>query len=187
VSAYYDTNEVDPALFDQDSGFVKPGSITSTERDVSGSKELIAYTVRSGDSLGLIADRFQVSSDSILWANDMSRDHIFQPGESVKIPPVTGLVYSVASKDTVDSIASRFKVDSVDILAQNQLDASTDLQIGQQLIIPGAIKEIPKPVIIPKKEDKKALVKNSSGKKNVLAQAAGGKKAPTNALSVYKR
>ena len=35
VSAYYDTNEVDPSMFDGDSGFVKPGSITSSERDMS--------------------------------------------------------------------------------------------------------------------------------------------------------
>ncbi len=41
-------------------------------------------------------------------------------------------------------------LDSVNILAQNQLDASNDLQIGQQLIIPGAKKELPKPVIVDK-------------------------------------
>ena len=72
---------------------------------------------------------FQVSSDSILWANDFTRDHILKPGDIIKVPPTTGLVYIVAPKDTVDSIAAKFKVDSVDILAQNQLDPSTDLQI----------------------------------------------------------
>ena len=103
----------------------------------------------------------------------------------MKVPPTTGLVYIVAAKDTVDSIADKFKVDSVNILAQNQLDASSDLQIGQQLIIPGAKKEAPKPVI-EKKDDKRALAK-STGKKNVLAQKAADKKAPKNALAVYKR
>jgi len=154
---------------------------------MSGINELVMYKVESGDSLSIIANKFQVSSDSILWANDFSRDHVLKPGEVVKVPPTTGLVYTVVAKDTIDGIAERFKVDSVNILAQNQLDASNDLQIGQQLIIPGAKKELPKPVIVDKKEDKKALVKaGKGGKKNTLAKATD-KKAPKNALSVYKR
>lgn len=187
LSAYYDQSDIDPSFFSQDTGFVRPGVITNDSRDVQGNN-LVHYSVQSGDSLGFIADRFQVSSDSILWANDLSRDTVLKPGMSLKIPPVSGLVYTVLKGDSIDLISEKFKVDSVDIFAQNQLLVDSDIQPGQTLIIPGAQKIVPKPVI---GDDKKMLVKNGKDAKiiakNKLAKKALDKKAPKSSLSVFKR
>jgi len=191
LSAYYDQSDIDPSFFSQDTGFVRPGIIANDSRDVQGNN-LIQYTVQSGDSLGFIADRFQVSSDSILWANDLSRDTVLKPGMSLKIPPVSGLVYTVLKGDSIDIISEKFKVDSVDIFAQNQLQADADIQPGQILIIPGAQKILPKPIVNDDSDDKKVLVKNNKDRKNPivknkLAQKALDKKTQKSSLSVFKR
>ena len=190
LSAYYDTNDGDAAMFGADSGFVKPGTISNDTRDLSGVNTLVRYTVQSGDSFESIANQFQVSVDSIVWANDFSADHILKPKEVISIPPVTGLVYKVQKGDNLDIIAQKFKVDSIDILAQNQLSADVDLQPNQQLIIPGAHQ-----IIVPstddtpkKKTDDRALVKAGSKKANQLAAKASKKPANKIAsLAVYRR
>ncbi|MDD2487738.1 MAG: LysM peptidoglycan-binding domain-containing protein [Candidatus Gracilibacteria bacterium] len=152
-----DTQVQSSNIFSNETGFVKPGSISSDSRDTSGINNLVYYTIQNGDSLGFIAEKFNVSVDSILWSNDFSKNKVLKPGDTIRIPPVSGIAYNVAPGETLDGIASKFKVDKLSILEQNQLDASQELKIGQQLILPGAVKpEPPRPVII---EEKKSAAK----------------------------
>ncbi|MFN4212765.1 MAG: LysM peptidoglycan-binding domain-containing protein, partial [Microgenomates group bacterium] len=58
------------------------------------------YRVRGGDTLESIAKRFDISVDTIKWANDLKSDTI-KPGQVLKIPPVTGIVHKVSPGETV--------------------------------------------------------------------------------------
>jgi surface antigen len=115
-------------------------------RDVSGSSEIVEYEVQSGDSVAGIAAKFNITRNSIYWANNFSESHTIRPGEIIKVPPVSGLIHEVRSGETIGGLAVKYKVDEQDIMRQNLLLSGSDLKIGDTIIIPGAIKEVPKPV-----------------------------------------
>lgn len=164
----WDSQSQSQNIFSNETWFVKPGSISSDSRDTSWINNLVYYTIQNWDSLWVIAQKFNVSVESILWSNEFSKDQVLKPGDTIRIPPVSGIAYNVVANDSLDSIASKFKVDKLAILEQNQLDASQELKIGQQLILPGAVKpEPPKPIIIEEKkpvEKPKYLVKTITKK-----------------------
>ncbi|WEG12460.1 LysM peptidoglycan-binding domain-containing protein [Pullulanibacillus sp. KACC 23026] len=110
-----------------------------------------SYTVVSGDSLSVIAKRYNVTVDAIKQANQLTSDTI-QVGQTLTIPASGGTVsaassastttaastqsYTVASGDSLSVIAKRYNV-TVDAIKQaNQLTSDT-IQVGQTLTIPG--------------------------------------------------
>lgn len=133
-----DSDEAD--MFVGESGFLKPETDLDSDRDVSGITHLIPYTVQKGDSYSIIADKFNISINSIIWANGFSKNTVLKPGQSIKIPPVSGLAYTVQPGDTIEKLAETFKAPMDKILAQNKLAPKQELLIGQELIIPGAIR-----------------------------------------------
>lgn len=143
--------------------------VDDENRDVSASKEVIEYTVKSGDSFASIAQNFNITRNSILWANNFDVNHMLRPGDVIKVPPVSGLIHKVQSGETLSGLASKYKVDSEEIMRQNLLLSANDLKIGDTVIIPGAIKEEPpKPKVV-------APAKNTnSGKKNTSPAKSGG-------------
>lgn len=107
-----------------------------------------------------IAEKFNVSVNSIIWANNLNDSTILHPGDTIKIPPVSGLVYSVAAGETMQALADKYKVDIAKIAEQNRLAVGQELLIGQQIIIPGAIKIVP-PKVVPKIVSNAVAVKKS--------------------------
>ncbi len=169
IMAYnWENSKQDEKLFSQDSWFIKPETIIDNNRDISGINNVIYYTIQYWDSFSTIADMFNVSINSILWANDFNKDRILKTWEVIKIPPVTWVVYIVLDWDTIDSIAKKFKVNSSSIYDQNKLTSTTKLIKWQQLIIPWASKIIP-PVIIKKANPKKAVINKKTKLKSWYA------------------
>lgn len=131
-------------------------------RDIVGASDLLSYTVQNGDSLGSIASKFNVSIDSIIWANNFTKNTVIHPSDVIKVPPVTGLAYVVLPGDTMAALALKYKVSVDKIAEQNKLTTAQELLIGQQLIIPGAVKIIPpKAVVITKKSTTKITAKTT--------------------------
>lgn len=101
------------------------------------------YTVKEGDTLSSIAVKFDVSIDSIKWANPSINWQKVKPGVSVSIPPVTGVVYKVKPGDTVYSIAKKLQTDPqgiVDFPLNTFSDDETfALVAGQTLIVPDGV------------------------------------------------
>lgn len=101
------------------------------------------YSVKEGDSLSSIAAKFDLSIDSLKWANPSINWQKVKPGVVVSIPPVTGVVYKVRPGDTVYSIAKKFQTDPqgiVDFPINTFSDDETfALVAGQTLIIPDGI------------------------------------------------
>ena len=99
--------------------------------------EIRVYTVREGDSLSKVAEMFGVTTNTILWANDLPRATAIQPGDRLVILPIAGVQHTIARGDTLSSIAKRYQSDADEILSYNQLDSAADLVVGEQIIIPG--------------------------------------------------
>ncbi|HHE76534.1 MAG TPA: LysM peptidoglycan-binding domain-containing protein [Candidatus Parcubacteria bacterium] len=99
--------------------------------------EILTYQIEKGDTLYSIAKKFDISLETILWANKLSRDSKIKPGQKLMILPVSGVLYTVKKGDTLSSIASRYKAKIDDIIDFNGLSEEADIYIGDSLIIPG--------------------------------------------------
>ena len=135
--------------FLEDGTLLKPVAVNTTVAD--GRALLRTYKVRAGDTLTGIAGKFDVSMMTVWWANDLKSKDDLHVGQTLTIPPVTGLVITVTAKDTLESIADGYGVDANDILTENGIE-DPNLVVGQVLVIPGgAGKGIatpkPKPII----------------------------------------
>jgi peptidoglycan DL-endopeptidase LytE len=105
----------------------------------------VDYDVQAGDTLIGIAERYGVSPLTVIAANGLLHSDSLSVGQSLVIPPVSGVIYRVQEDDTLSEIAQRFRVDLGPIVDFNALDNAHTLAVGQRLIIPGAEPERPKP------------------------------------------
>lgn len=104
------------------------------------------YTVKSGDTVSSIAARYGITTNTILWANDIDDVDSIMPDDQIFILPVAGVKYVVRSGDNLDYIANKYKSDKEKIISFNGLLANGELEVGQEIIIPGGQKEIVSPV-----------------------------------------
>jgi LysM repeat protein len=111
---------------------VSDGTITPDP----SSNDTSVYVVRDGDNIATIAKMFNVSVDTILWANDMKKGEKLTTGEVLLILPVTGVEYTVKKGDKLQSIADQYKIDVNDIVQNNDITLDTLLSAGDTLIIP---------------------------------------------------
>ncbi len=100
--------------------------------------QISLYVVRDGDTLSGIAKMFDVSVNTVMWANDISRSTSLRAGQTLVILPVTGINYAVKKGDTIKGIALRYKADVNEILQYNDLTLESTLSVGQVIIIPDA-------------------------------------------------
>ena len=136
--------------FAADGTLLKPGSVDTTVAD--GADLIRSYRVKSGDTLTGIAHKFHVSMMTVWWANDLTSKDDLHIGQTLAIPPVSGVVVTVSTTDTLDSLAAKYHSDPADIIDANQLTDS-NLVVGQTLTIPGALSKpipTPKPTPAPK-------------------------------------
>jgi len=121
--------------FLEDGTLVKPIVVDTSIADASDL--LRTYKVQSGDTLVGIANAHGVSMMTVWWANKLSSKDDLKVGQTLVIPPVSGLVMTVGEGDTLDSLAAKNGIEPSEILAVNELDDPT-LVIGQTIILPGA-------------------------------------------------
>ncbi len=115
---------------------VKP-QVLGTLNSSSRNKEIREYIVEEGDTLSSLAEKFDISLKTILWANDMNSSSVIQPGDELVIPPVTGIIYHVKKGDTIGQIAETYKGNTDEIVVFNELNNENDIFIGDIIIVPG--------------------------------------------------
>jgi LysM repeat protein len=107
------------------------------------------YTVRSGDSISLIAMRMQVKMKALMSANDLTVNSIIHPGDVLVVPeggvvPAGGtpaaapVTYTVARGDSLIGISSSLKVTLKQLLKANKLTVDSLIVPGMVLKVPGA-------------------------------------------------
>jgi len=106
------------------------------------------YLVESGDTLSSLAAKFNISLNTILWANDLTEKSILKPGQKLVILPVSGIIHHVKSGDTVSGIAETYQGKTEEIVAFNYLSNEDDIYIEDIIIVPNGIMP-PPPVKLP--------------------------------------
>ncbi len=99
------------------------------------------YTVQAGDSLGSLATKFGVTSDSIKGSNGLTSVTL-TPGKVLLIPPVNGIAYIVKAGDTPDSLASKFSANKDLIIRFNDAEVA-GLKVGEKIVIPDGRVAVP--------------------------------------------
>jgi LysM repeat protein len=128
-----DITVLDDSALLPDSG--PSGTIADIEsNDYPGKISL--YVVRSGDTLPQIAKMFDVSVNTILWANDLEKGAKLRNGQTLVILPINGVQHTVKKGDTVQSIAKKYKGDVDEIIAFNDIGADRQLSVGEVIVIP---------------------------------------------------
>jgi len=112
-----------------------PEGTDADTAEAPSSSQISVYTVRRGDTLSQIAQMFGVTTNTIVWANDLSGKTI-QPGQELVILPITGIRHTVVSGETLATLAKKYKGDAAEIAQYNGLDASSALAVGTVVIIP---------------------------------------------------
>lgn len=111
-------------------------------------KEIIEYTVQSGDTLKSIAQNFGISLNTLLWANDLTSSSKIKTGQKLIILPVSGVIHFVKSGDTLSAIAKTYKAQTDEIIEMNEIADESDIYIGDILVIPNGVmpKKISEPI-----------------------------------------
>lgn len=122
---------------------------TQTARTGKSSKPAVLYTVKTGDSLWLIARRHNLRVTDITALNKISKkglspgQQLRLPGPPVKVaaapapatPPGSTVKYRVQKGDSLWTISRQFNVSIEQLLAWNNLDDSHDLHPGQKILV----------------------------------------------------
>ncbi|MCX6784308.1 MAG: peptidoglycan DD-metalloendopeptidase family protein [candidate division WWE3 bacterium] len=137
------TPDLMPAASDMALGSNSAKTAEPTFRDAP-----IDYVVASGDSFSTIGNKFNVSVDSLLYANNLAGYSYLSVGQKLVIPPMSGLLVTVASGDTVSGLAAKYQVPPQAVVDVNYLDEPFTLRVGQKLMLPdGKIPLVPVPVL----------------------------------------
>lgn len=98
--------------------------------------ETVIYTVKGGDTLSIIAEKNDISVQTLLWANDMTEYDFIKPGQELKIPPSDGVLHKVGSGDTLSGLAKKYEAAEQAIADANWLFPPFELEVGTTLFIP---------------------------------------------------
>jgi murein DD-endopeptidase MepM/ murein hydrolase activator NlpD len=105
------------------------------------------YTVDFGDSVFAIAAEFDITPETLLWANyEILNDNpdFLEPGMQLNIPPIDGVYYRWQQSDTLDSVAAHFEAIDEDIVnwIGNRLDLLNPvIEPGVWIMVPGGQRE----------------------------------------------
>ena len=102
----------------------------------------VEYEVSSGDAVFSIAQKYNISPETLLWSNyDVLKDdpHSISVGQVLVIPPTNGILYEWHEGDTLENVARDFKASVDDILnwSGNRLDfTNPEIESGEMVMIP---------------------------------------------------
>ncbi|MFH0851657.1 MAG: peptidoglycan DD-metalloendopeptidase family protein [Candidatus Peregrinibacteria bacterium] len=139
-------------------GFLMKSSSLTQQGGRRAYSEAIVPTVKEGDSLERLSQRYRISKDTIVWANDLKEGETLHPGDEVVILPVDGVLHTVKAGQTLLGISELYDIPADLISQQNKLKGSF-LMAGQELIIPEG-----KPIIAKKPIVAAAVSSKSAGK-----------------------
>ena len=129
-TSYYDS---DGNIFDEDS--VK---LVSSAKNLKQAVSFQNYTVKAGDTISGICQKFGLSNISTLIAvNNIGNVRSVYTGQKLKVPSADGLIHTVAKNESIGSIAKKYNASVTDIIDTNDLSSEVLIE-GTSLFIPGA-------------------------------------------------
>ena len=132
---------------------IRAGQRLRIPSDAAKESDTVIYTVKSGDTLSTVAERYNVSVTKLKRANRLT-SNMLRVGDRLEIPssdrvernvkpaPETR-VHVVRSGDTLSEIGERYGVSVSKLRSANGLRGN-NLRIGQRLVIPATASKVEK-------------------------------------------
>ncbi len=139
---------------------------------VENTGSITVYTVKEGDSLSEIASSFNISINTILWANSIKDPKTVRPGTKLVILPVSGITHKVLKGETLGSLAKKYAADADDIASFNGIEEGGALVAGVEVIIPGG--ELAKTTTVAKKTTSTTKIKTGGSLSQLKNPYKGG-------------
>ncbi|MCK4781850.1 M23 family metallopeptidase [Candidatus Parcubacteria bacterium] len=102
-------------------------------------EEIVEYIIEQGDTLSTITSKFEITLETLLWANNLSKNSVIKPGQKLLILPVSGIMHLVKSGDTLSQVVQDYKGDVSEVITANNLSGA-EIFIGDVLVIPNGVK-----------------------------------------------
>ena len=144
-NAVAETNIVNQAVVNENDSNDSNSSI-SNNINPPEKAEPIVYTVKAGDNLWNISQKYGVSVKVIISVNNLKDKDLLSLGQKIEIPAIGGgapnssqkqepiiITYTVAKGDSLWSISQRYDVNMSSIISTNNLKEISRLSIGQKL------------------------------------------------------
>ncbi len=96
-----------------------------------------AYRVVKGDTISEIADRYGITTDSIVTFNAITNARALSIGKYLRIPTLNGILYEARKGDTAASLAVAYKISEDRIKEVNRI-GEQGLEAGRKLFLPDA-------------------------------------------------
>jgi LysM repeat protein len=130
----------------EDGVLISTGPISAAEVSASkaGNGEISVYVVRHGDALSQIAEMYGVTTNTILWANDLTKATQIKEGDSLVILPVVGVRHVVKKGETLESIVKKYDAKIEEVIEYNQLASAEAIVVGEEIMVPGGEIKAPK-------------------------------------------
>jgi len=130
----------------QDNAFLAPANLYGLA-NVAGIFDksrgsVITYEVQSGDTPSYIAASFGISTNTLLWTNNLNYWSTIKPGQKLVILPVSGVLHEIKKGENLATIVKNYKGNLDETIAYNGLPADGTISTGQKIIIPGGSKSI---------------------------------------------
>lgn len=130
--------------------------VFETELSQKPRDKVITYSVEKGDTIGTIATKFGISTDTIKWENNIDTNDILNIGQELRILPVSGIAHKVAPGETIYSIAQKYNTSAqgiVDFPFNTFADPETFAMVaGQIVIVPGGVEPSEQPTYVRKQD-----------------------------------
>lgn len=148
------------ALLTADDNSLAKRQVVSTAGNAT--RDISSYAVQNGDTLSGVASKFNITSSTLKWANNLDDADMIKPGQVLTILPVSGLMYTVGAGDTAESIATFYSANAAQILSFNNSEVK-GLAAGMKIIIPDGVKaDAPKPAPVAKAPAARGIVAGAS-------------------------
>ncbi|PRX16665.1 LysM domain-containing protein [Orenia metallireducens] len=101
-----------------------------------------SYTIKTGDTLFAIAQRYNTTVSNILAFNNIPNPDNISPGQVIIIPqsPPEAIIYTVKAGDSLYAIAKKYGTQVDTIVKFNYLSNPNSIQVGQRLVVPVSLR-----------------------------------------------
>lgn len=128
-----DSNVADQSTLAGDENALAKQEVISIAQSVR--RTPITHKVEKGETIDSLAKDYNITTDTIKWANNVNSDADVTEGKELKILPVSGVSYTLQAGETVEMVAAKFHGDVNVVKEFNDLDVK-GAQAGTELIIP---------------------------------------------------